>query len=284
METSFPSLIQAAKSVLILLPSKPYFDQVAAGLSLYLALRDKTNATVSCPSPMVVEFNRMVGVNKIVSEVGNKDLTMKFSGYPATNIEKVSYDIEDGEFKLMVVPKPGFASPKKEEVNFEYSGVSADTIILIGGANESHFPAIAGKGFEGAKLIHLGIRNLDLGGKAVMSFAKPASSVSELVAGLLKQAGYTLDTDIATNLVMGIEEGSGHFTGPEVNADTFQTFAELLRIGGQRISQQKIEKPVFPQGLTGEGVREEAGIEKVEKKEAPKDWLEPKIFKGTSVS
>lgn len=284
METSFRSLIESAKSVLILLPTKPYFDQVAAGLSLYLALRGQTSVTVSCPSPMVVEFNRLVGVNKIVSEVGNKNLTMKFSGYPATNIEKVSYDIEDGEFKLMVVPKSGFTAPKKEEVSFEYSGVSADTIILVGGANESHFPAIAGKDFENAKLIHLGIRTLDLGSKAVMSFAKPASSVSELVASLLKQAGYTLDVDMATNLVMGIEEGSNHFTGQEVNADTFQTFAELLRTGGQRTSQQKVDRPVFPQGLTGEGLGEEVRIEKVEKKEAPKDWLEPKIFKGTSVS
>lgn len=280
METSFASLIEASKSVLILLPARPYFDQVAAGLGLYLALRDRKNVAVSCPTPMLVEFNRLVGVNKVGSEGGNKNLTLRFANYPATNIEKVSYDIENGEFKLMVVPKTGFLAPKKEEISFEYSGVSADTVILVGGANESHFPSLATKDFEAAKLIHLGIRTLDLGAKTVISFARPASSVSELITALIKQSGYTLDADIATNLLMGIEEGSNHFTGPEVTAETFEIFAQLLKSGGQRIPREKAEKLAFPQGLTGEAIQ----IEKVEKKEAPKDWLEPKIFKGTSIS
>src|SRR3990167_10506820 len=100
MDNSFSSLVDSASSVLILLPNKPYFDQVAAGLSLYLSLADRKSATISCPSPMMVGFNRLIGVNKIVEEIGNKNLMIKFAGYDANNIEKVSYDIENGEFKL----------------------------------------------------------------------------------------------------------------------------------------------------------------------------------------
>jgi len=281
VENSFKSLIDSASSILILLPSKPYFDQVAAGLSLYLSLMGQKNVNISCPSPMLVEFNRLVGVNKIVTEIGNKNLTLKFSNYPADNIEKVSYDIENGEFKLMVVPKTGFASPKKEQIDLNYSGVSADTVILMGGANESHFPNLSTKDFEAAKLIHIGVRGLSLGSKEVMSFAKPASSASELVATLIKQSGYSLDADIATNLVMGIEEGSNHFTNSDVTAETFEIFAQLLKAGGQRFPTQKVERASFPQeAIPGEDIK----LEKIEKKEAPKDWLEPKIFKGTSVS
>src|SRR5689334_79210 len=99
MDNTLSQLIDSSSSVLIILPTKPYFDQVAAGLSLYLALRDKKDATITCPSPMTVGFNRLIGVQKIVSEIGNKNLTIKFAGYDATNIEKVSYDIENGEFK-----------------------------------------------------------------------------------------------------------------------------------------------------------------------------------------
>ena len=99
MDNSFKSLLEEAKSILILLPLRPFFDQVAGGLGLYLALRESKEAAISSPSEMVVEFNRLVGVNKVTNELGNKNLVIKFSDYQATGIERVSYDIENGEFR-----------------------------------------------------------------------------------------------------------------------------------------------------------------------------------------
>jgi len=283
MDNSFGSIINSANSTLILLPTKPFFDQVAAGLSLYLSLKEKKDASISCPSPMVVEFNRLVGVNKVTQELGNKNLVVRLVDYPAENIERVSYDIENSEFRLTIIPKPGFPSPKKEQANLGYSGVSADTVILIGGANKSHFPAItSSKDLAGAKIIHIGTRALSTSPESgIMSFAKPASSCSEIVANLIKESGFVLDVDIATNLLAGIEDGSNKFSGSEVVADTFQTVADLMRVGGvrkQRFSHQNLQKGKFPSGsIPGKKIVEE-------KKEAPKDWLEPKIYKGTSIS
>jgi hypothetical protein len=83
---------------------------------------------------------------------------------------------------------------------------------------------------------------------------------------------------VATNLLMGIEEGSNKFSHPEVNADTFQLVAELMRAGGERIQKHSDLRENLPPGaIPGEKPTEE-------KKEAPKDWLEPKIYKGTTVS
>lgn len=281
MENSFRSIIDSAASILILLPTKPYFDQVAAGLALYLALREKKDTSISAPVPMTVEFNRLVGVNKVTNEFGNKNLTIAFAGYKATDIERVSYDIENGEFRLAVIPKPGFPSPKKEQVQFSYSGVSADTIILIGGANESHFPQLVSKDLLGAKLVHIGTRALS-SDKAVMSFARPASSVSELVASLINESGLAIDPDIATNLVAGIEEGSKDFKGPDVTPETFEVVAQLLRAGGQRI-------PISASTVPGQPLvahpQPDLPIQAEKKEEpTPKDWLEPKIYKGTSIS
>ena len=276
MENSFGSIINSANSILILLPLKPYFDQVAAALSLYLAIKGKKEATIVCTTPMIVEFNRLVGVNKISTEVGNKNLVIRFAGYKASEIEKVSYDVENGEFRLTVVPKAGFVSPKKEQVDLGYSGISADTVILVGGAMESHFPTLSQE-VAGAKILHIGTRALS--GSAALSFARPASSTSELVAQLIAEAGLTLDADIATNLLMGIEEGSREFKGQDVTADTFQTIATLLRAGGKR-GGARPEKTTFPVGaIPGEVFQEPE-----KKEEPPKDWLEPKIYKGTSVS
>lgn len=286
-ENSLNSIIDSASSILILLPTKPYFDQVAAALGLFWAIRDKKETSISCPTPMVVEFNRLVGVNKITGEVGNKNLSMHFAGYEASNIERVSYDIENGEFKLTVIPKPGMPSPKKEQVEFSFSGVAADCVILIGGGNETHFPQLSSPDLAGVKLIHIGTRALSISNeKPVLSFAKMGSSTSEVVASLITQSGYSFDPDIATNLLMGIEEGSREFKGQDVTAETFELIAQLLRAGGRRVvAGGRIDRSVFPAGsIPGEIPGEVLSSAEPEQKETPQDWLEPKIFKGTSVS
>lgn len=318
MDDSFPSLISSARHILFVLPLKPYFDQIAAALSLYLSLSDRADIEVFCATPMSVGFNRLVGVNKIKNEIGNKNLSITFPGYDASNIDKVSYDIENGEFKLDVVPKTGFSAPEKEKINLSYSGVSADLVVLIGGADETHFPLLAEKDLEKAKIAHIGTRVLvGNSGRGIMSFAKPGSSVAELVALLIKENSFEMDVDIATNLLMGIEEGSNHFQSNEVTPETFEIFAYLLRAGGRRQPKKvslgtfppgaipsqpfsplgqsgqtkpvKQFQPISAQGGPAFGGQQEPVLEQVEGKEEvvenpPQDWLQPKIYKGTSVS
>jgi len=300
MENSFLSLIDSAASILVVLPTKPYFDQVAAGLSLYLSIHDRKEASIFCPSPMTVGFNRLIGINKISTELGNKNLTIKFAGYDATNIDKVSYDIDNGEFKLTVVPKTGLTAPQKEQINVSFAGVSADLVILVGGANDSHFPVLSSDELINVKVAHIGTRVLD-SGREVLSFAKPGSTTSELVANLIKENGLTIDTDTATNLVMGIEDGSANFTSSEVTPETFETFAYLLRSGGARMPKVKLSPMGFPPGAIPEKpfsapvaqqppvLNPEPVLEQVENKEEvienpPSDWLQPKIYKGASVN
>jgi hypothetical protein len=311
MENSLLTLIDSATSILVVLPTKPYFDQIAAGLSLYLSIHDRKEVEIHCPSPMMVGFNRLVGVNKISGELGKKNLTIKFAGYEAANIDKVSYDIENGEFKLTVVPKSGFASPQEDQVTVSYNGISADLIILVGGANDSHFPILELAELKDAKVAHVGTRVLD-SKREVSSFAKPGATTSELVASLIKENGLVMDTDTATNLVMGIEEGSMNFTSSEVTPETFETFAFLLRNGGQRRPKVRLSPIDFPPGaipskpfsvpnqISGFApvqkpaqqspvASSEPVAEQIENKEdvlenPPNDWLQPKIFKGNTPS
>jgi hypothetical protein len=285
MENSFKLIIDQSKSALILLPVKPYFDQVAAGLSLYLAIRTDKEVSISSPSPMIVEFNRLVGVNKIAQELGNKNLIIRFEDYKASDIERVSYDIENGEFRLTVIPKPGVSAPQKEQAQLSYTGISSDTIFLIGGLNDSHFPALSSSDLAGAKLVHIGPRPLSLSsGKSVISFARPASSCSELMASLIKESGLKIDSDIATNLVLGIEEGSNKFSGSDVTAGTFQLFAELMKSGGKRLGESSYTKRYESLQSVPVQVPQRKDVKKEDEKGAPKDWLQPKIYKGTSIS
>lgn len=277
MEDNLFTQLESSKSLLIMLPNRPYFDQVAAGLALYLVLKNQKEVSITCPSDMLVEFNRLVGVDKITKEIGNKNLVMKFADYQASNIERVSYDIEGGEFKLTVIPKTGSNPPAKDQVLLSFSGVAADTVVLIGGANISHFPALAMSDLQSTRKIHVGVRTLQGISQDIIALARPSSSESELIATFIKQSGKNLDEDIATNLLCGIEAGSGNFSSTLVTAETFQLIADLMRAGGKR-SVEEIQAADFPQGSIPQVQQEE------EKVEVPSDWQGPKIYKGTSVS
>ena len=273
MKDTLKTVLDQSSSLLILLPKNPYLDQVAAGLSLYLAIKNTKAVSVSCPSPMLVEFNRLVGVDKVTSELGNKNLIIKFVDYSPDNIERVLWDIAGGqEAHLNVITKPGGNPPTKDQIALTYAGVAADPVILIGGANDSHFPNLANPDLATAKLVHLGVYELNLGSKSMISLSKPKGSISELVANLLGESGFELDSDIATNLLAGMYEGSKNFTSSETKAETFSLASKLMAIGGKLPVVRRERRPFVP----SEQVKSSAG--------APKSWLEPKIYKGTSVS
>lgn len=289
MENSFASLISSANEILILLPNKPYLDQVAASLSLYLSLLGTgKKVSVFCPVTMTTEYSRLIAVDKITNDLENHNLTIKFINYEATNVDKVNYDIEGGQFKLIITPKSGFKSPNRDQIDINYSGISSDLTILIGGANDSHFPILTKNEFKNSKLVHVGTRLLEILNNEleILSFAKPASSTSELIAALLTESGFTIDADIATNLLAGIEDQSKNFQNSDVTADTFLVFAELLKLGGKRMSKIVSAKN-YPQGSIPTRPFNQMTPEEAEKElnqEIPASWSEPKIFTGTSLS
>lgn len=285
MNNSLRSIIDPAKEILVLLPTNPTFDDVASGLALYLSLIGEKTTFVSCPTPMTVEYNRLVGVNKIKSELGGKNLTVRLVGYPSKSIEKVSYDIVNDEFRLMVIPKDGVNPPGDDQVQLSYSGVSADTIILVGGRSDGDFPALSSDELGKSKVAHIGIRSLENNrGAGILSLAKPSSSISELVATLIKESDLKLDSDIATNLFVGIQKATNGLMTSEVSADTYETVAILLRSGAQRQLPESNLKASsrFPFSNMVSGETE--NVKNTDEDEAPKDWLEPKVFRGTSTN
>ena len=287
MKDSFKTFLTGYKSALIILPREPYFDQVAAGLALYLFLKGKMGVSIVCPSPMLVEFNRLVGVDKVSTEAGNRNMMVRFNGYNAEDIERVTYDIEQGQMYITVIPKTQVMPPKKEQVEISYAGVAADVAVLIGGASEKHFPLLGSEDLAGVEIVHVGIGEVSLGeGRKAVSFARPASSISEVVYELIMQNGEgEIDQDMATNLLMGIYEGSRNFTHPMVTGDTFRVASELMKAGGRmvRAEQERVQRQLEPTAAPLEVVPLEKPA--VEATKAPSAWMQtPKIYKGTSVS
>lgn len=325
MKNSFSHLISQYNSFLVLLPLRPDYDQVAAGLSLYLSLSQHKNVKdvrISCPTPMLVEVNRLVGVNKITQEVGNKNLVISFKDYKPDNVERVSYDIENSQFKLTIIPVPQVTPPSKDQIELTYTGILAECVILIGGDSDTSFPDIENKDLVNVVLMHVGIKDIVLTrGKQVLSFAQPKSSVSEVVASLIKETNLVIDSDIATNLLAGIENATNSFSSESLSGETFILVGELIQKGGRRLSKNvptSLTSQEVMQGLParrsqlpftgldpfmtktmlqsnplnspvefphGESMKvNENDFQQGELESAPNDWFKPKIYKGTSSS
>jgi len=121
-----------AKTILILVVDNPKLDHLASALGLYLALsKSDKKVSVACPTPMRVEFNRLVGVDKVRSNIGSRDLVVSFP-YEKDSIEKVSYNVDDAKFNLVIQPKTGFPNLDSDKVSYSYSGAEADLVFIIG--------------------------------------------------------------------------------------------------------------------------------------------------------
>lgn len=276
MKDSFNSLLQKHESVLILLPKDPFFDQVASGLSLYLGLKkQEKDVQIISSAPMIVEFNRLVGVQKIGSELGNKNLVISLSDYDPNKIERVNYDIINNQTKITVAPKPGQRPPRENQVKLSYSGISSTLVILVGGLHEGHFPQLSRPEFSAVEIAHIGKQQLQLG-REVASFARPVASLSEIVYEFIKDS---LDEDIATNLLMGLYAGSKNFADDAVTADTFKLAATLMNSGAKAEKATASAPTLAPSGSSEN--REKPQGESIN---PPKSWTKPKVYKGTSIS
>jgi hypothetical protein len=264
----------------------------------------------------------------MVSDVpGNKNLVINFSNYSADGIDRVSYDVVDNQCKLTVIPKSGINPPKEEQVKVSYEGVVADTVILFGGTTDLDFPQLETKGLESARMYHIGTRPLTVDpSRIIYTFAQPLASVSELTFFLMNEAQLSINSDVATDLLMGIEDATQNYKSLAVTAETFEVTAALIRLGGRRLAGEGVDKTKFPAGsipvastkpTIDEGQmstmsvspsdfadfsqkKEEHKKESVpapvvpEQEQAeessetplnpPDDWLQPKVYRGTSLN
>lgn len=238
----FQQILTSAKSALIVLPDNPSTDEVASGLALMLSLKASNfPVAVSCPSPMTVEFSRLVGVNQVRADAGDKNMVISFAEYPAENIERVSYNIENNVFALTIIPKPGFDTPTQNQITASYAGVASDLVIIIGANYPNDLGAFSQtlikdilEGQARQNLTLVGNKPLVGWPKSVELIDVKSTSTSEVVYQIIDQLKLPQNQDISTNLFLGLEAGSKNFTVAGVGANTFALAAKLLENGAKR--------------------------------------------------
>jgi len=235
----FQKKIAAAEQILVVYGENASFGGVAAATSLYLWLRDQgKKVTIVSPAAPVVEYSRLVGINKVKTALAGENLVITLP-FPAKTIDRVTSDLNqhDDVLSLVIKPKRGQAPAPISSLPVTYQAPDYDLMILI----DVH---------DSSELLRLGTvsgnywvqesRNI-----VWTDFANPAPVPAAITLTLSKNDTYALawgnfcrlhglaiDSDQASNLLMALEEESEHFSSARTSADVFELAAWLLRQGG----------------------------------------------------
>lgn len=277
------SHLDQANTILVTLPASPSQDVVAAALALYLSLKSygKSTSVLAGTAP-VVRDSRLVGLDKVTSEVGGKNLVLTINA-PEDAVEKVTSNTEGGHLNLIIIPKAGGPPLTQTDIGFSYTGAAADLIIVVGASTLADIGPLAEQEhelFSQTPLINLSNKTGTFG---AVNLTDTASSNSELVAAMLEELKLPLDIDIASNLMRGIEAATDDLSSPTMTADTFEALALLYRAGARRLP--KVSTPRVK-------VVSDVPIVEVEPKASnprvvtppERDWMKPKIMQTSTVA
>lgn len=280
--TKIKDLLDKAREVLVVTHEHPTFDSMGSSLALALGLVSLgKKVTVACPDQITVELSNFIGVQKIVSELGNKNFVISLD-YIDGSIEKVSYNIEGDKFNLVIEPRTGFDAFSSEKVHYSYAGFSAEIIIAVdtihlGGLKKLYE---ADKNLYATKPVVNIDRHPNNANFGQINVVDPASSSTcEIVANLLSNLGVELSTDIATNILNALYGATNLFQNPNSTAGAFELAARCVKAGAKRF--QKIASG--EDGIKTEVVSVEETKKQSPKEPAPADWLKPKIFKSSNL-
>lgn len=237
-ESSLQKTFHTAVSYLIILKTNPSLDQVAAACALNLLLQGaKKQSHLVSEQKLPDTFNVLSGHELITQNAGNQSLQVSFD-YDENMVENVSYNIDqqDKKFHLIIRPKKGQRGLDPTTVEYSQIGIDADAIFLIGitsfdqiqffyeqdeaAFTQAHTIAV------NRQLTTFSQTNIDVSG---------FTSTSEWLILLLGLWQLPLTSEVATNLLAGIESSTDSFRHASVTADTFEIVAKLMRAGAHRL-------------------------------------------------
>jgi len=280
--------ITGSQKIIIALPQNPRYDQTAGGLALFLLLTQAgKTVSVICPSAMMVEFNNLVGVDKISPKAKGTDLVVSFN-YSMDNVEKISYNDDGGRLNLVVQPKAGAPNINEKSVDLSYIGVGADLLITVGIKNISQLNQSGLSSISPESIINVDNWSDNTNFAAINVIDIDSSSISEIVLGLSEGLGLQLDLDVAQNLLNGLWQVTSGLKKSDLGPDAYEAVATCLRLGAQKPSAE----PPAPKQKMWPVAKNEQKVVNVNRSQSnqpsplpstpPADWLEPKIYKGSS--
>lgn len=276
-----------SKNVLIAIRKNPSIDSVAAALALYAGfVKSGKNVTIACETSLTVAFGNLFSVDKVATSLGGNNLIISFD-YAEGAIDKVSYNVENNKFNLIIQPKEGQKPPFKDKIDFSYSGANFDSIYTIDCDSFTDLGNIytqEQKMYSEKPTININYKQNNPAFAQINVHDFNSSSAAETVAKLLKSLGITFDPDMATNILTGIMATTNNLQKAQFTAELFEIIAACLRSGGKMPQGVVMPQPVIqPQQPVIQQPVVQQPVQTSKPTSPSPDWLTPKIYKGSSL-
>ncbi len=252
MNENLLKLFENAKTILITVAKNAKLDGVAAALALSVAATAQGKNTYVCTAAQLEEVQKLVGGDKITNalNLGGNTLKVTFP-YRDGAIDKVTYNITDDTFNLLIEPQAGTDPLESKNVHYSYVGGAVDLIITIDAPTLDALDSIYLDNpdvFVQEKIVNIDRRfdNKNYGAENIVE--KQASSTSELVLRLLQGLRWNINPDIATNLYAGLAAATNNFTSFSTNAQSFEAASVLLKSGARKLPMNP-QPPMRPPGF-----------------------------------
>lgn len=243
--TELKNLLPSAKNILIAIPTGVDVDKLAAGLALFLIFETQgKQVSIVSDDAMLVSHTHLFGVDhvqKTLSSTDGGNLTLTLEGVAASDgtvpaLEKLDWYAENNNLNLVfhVLPNQTFQPAR---IVPRYQGSGFNLIFTIGAANLNALGSIySGQSqvFSGTHIVNIDIQSANTSFGQTNVLDPQASSLSEVVASVITDLGFVLDSDTASNLLAGIFDATNNLLDPKVTADTYMAVANCLRVGGRK--------------------------------------------------
>lgn len=328
-------LLSQHNQVGIVFSKNPQLDHAAAGLGLYLALKQMgKQIVVASPTAPTVEISNLVGIDKVKNSLGSSDgndLTVSFP-YIDGEIEKVSYNLDKENNLLHIVVKAGDKGLSFQDKDIQFKraeGKVPSLLFFVGVARLTDLGTMFNPdAFKDTTIVNIDNRAENQGFGDVIMVSPKFSSVSEQIAHFLSGVeSIDIDQDIAQNLLSGISHATNDFQDAKTSYLAFEMAGVLMRKGAvrQRVSQkeekqesnasffpyqpqrtqpaqpqqqrpQPFQRPSFPKPFQQQQPQQQnqpaqqpqqqkqtQDTNAQPQRQAPSDWLTPKVYKGSTV-
>ncbi|MDR0462949.1 MAG: hypothetical protein LBG64_01890 [Pseudomonadales bacterium] len=243
------SEVTTAKNLLIIYDGRTNLDIAASAISLFCWSKQKgLDVQLVSTSEPIVEHNTLVGIDKALTSLPKRNLVISLD-YEEDRIDKVVSHLneEDKKLLLIVQPKSNAKPLDTKNVHFDYEGVEYDQIITFNVGKKHELEKVLGrtsKNLSAQKLVAIGgVEKPDYECK----FHLPCAD-EECLSADFAQAWQLLniqvDSDIASNLMMGLDNKTEHFAKCQ-NPAAFTLAAWLLDRGARRHFVSPEEKNKF---------------------------------------
>ena len=234
-------IILSNKKILIVLPSTPTGDSIIAASVLFNELRTIADrgpvfdsVDFLLPSSQLETFSRFIDSRILDMSIGELESLSYMISFPCDNglIEKVSYKVEDGYFKMFLASSSG--DLKFEDVAFDVSGASYDLVTMVGFGSLKTLGRVYDDNksfFDSAKKLSIG-QNCDEDG-GVGLVCESRASVSEVLMELLGVLNIKLTQETAQSLLNGIVQSIDGALRKISSSDTLDSLNKLMSLGAK---------------------------------------------------